>query len=227
MARTIDTAIRAVRRDAFVDAAERLIRTKGYEQMSVQDVLDDLGTSKGAFYHYFDSKDALLEAVIERMTEAALTVVEPVAADPHLPAAEKLQAVFSTAGRWKTERSDILLALMRSWYSSENDLVRLRVARAATARLTPILARIVRQGTAEGAFTPTSPDHAAAILMALFNGSGDAMGELVLDRHDGRVPFEEAERFVGAYSEAVERVLGLPPGSFELVDTASLHIWFD
>jgi AcrR family transcriptional regulator len=227
MPRTLNPVAHAIRRDAFLDAAERLIRTTGYEQMTIQDVLDELDASKGAFYHYFDSKEALLEAVIERMVDAAMAVVDPVAADPGLPAAAKLQAVFSTAGRWKTERSDLLLGLMRSWYSAENDLVRLRVARAGAARITPILAGIVRQGKAEGAFSPTSPDHAAAILMAVFNGSNEAIGQLVLDRHDGFVSFEEVERFMAAHEEAIERILGLPPGSFVLIDTPSLHVWFD
>lgn len=227
MSRTIDATARAIRRDAFIDAAERLIQTRGYEQMSIQDVLDELGTSKGAFYHYFDSKDALLEAVIERMTDAAMTMVEPIAADPDLPAAAKLQAVFFTAGRWKTERSDLLLGLMRSWYSAQNDVVRLRVARAGIARLTPLFVGIIRQGAAEGAFDPTWPDHAATVLMALFNGSGESIGRLVLDRQDGLIPFEEADRAIAAYGEAVERILGLPAGSFELVDTASLHTWLD
>ncbi len=63
--------------------------------------------------------------------------------------------------------------------------------------------------------------------MALFNGSSDSLGELVLDRQDGRIPFEEVERFMAAYSEAVERVLGLPAGSFELIDAASMRVWFD
>ncbi len=226
MARTLDPAANAVRREAILDAAERLIQTKGYEQMSIQDVQDELGVSRGAIYHYFDSKADLLEAVIGRMTDAAMAVVDPIAADPNLPAAAKLQAVFSTAGRWKTERSELLLALVRSWYSAENDVVRLRVARAGAARLTPLLAGIIRQGAGEGAFDPTSPDHAAAILMALFNGSSDAIGQLVLDRQDGRIPFEEAECFMAAYGEAVERVLGLPPGSFELIDAPSLRVWF-
>jgi AcrR family transcriptional regulator len=226
MARTLDPVARTVRRDAFLDVAERLIRTKGYEQMTVQDVLDELDASKGAFYHYFDSKEALLEAVIERIVDAAMAVVEPIAADPQLAAPAKLQAVFSAAGRWKTERSDLLLGLVRSWYSAENDLVRLRVANAGTARLRPVFARIVRQGATEGAFDPSSPDHAAAILIALFNGSGDAMGRLVLDRQDGRIPYEEAERYVIAYSEAIERILGLPAGSFELIDKQALAVWF-
>jgi len=227
VARTLDPAAHAVRRDVFLDAAERLIRTKGYDDTSIQDILDEVDASRGAFYHYFDSKEALLEAVIERMADAALPIIEPIAADPDLPAAAKLQAVFSTAGQWKTERSDLLLALMRSWYSDENDLVRLRVARAGAARITPIIAGIVRQGTTSGAFSPTSPDHAAAILMALFNGSSDAIGHLVIDRQDGRATFEEVERFMAAYEEAVERILGLPPGSFVLIDTPSLHVWFD
>ena len=44
------------RRNDILDAARRLIYTKGYEQMTIQDILDELGISKGAFYHYFDSK---------------------------------------------------------------------------------------------------------------------------------------------------------------------------
>ena len=43
MARTVDTEAHAVRREAFVDAAQRLMQAKGYEQMSVQDVLDEVG----------------------------------------------------------------------------------------------------------------------------------------------------------------------------------------
>ena len=226
MPRTLNPRTHAVRRDAFLDAAERLIRTRGYDAMSIQDVLDELDASKGAFYHYFGSKEALLEAVIDRMTDAALAVVAPIVDDPRLPAGAKLQAVFSTAGAWKTERSDLLLALLRSWYGPENDLVRLRVARAGAARLTPLFARIVRQGVAEGSFDPSSPDDSAVILVAIFAGSGDVLARLLLDRLDGRIPFEAAERRVDAYEEAIERILGLPAGSFVLVDSHAMHVWF-
>ena len=49
MARTLDPVAHAVRRDAFLDAAEALIRAKGYDEMSIQDVLDAVGASRGAF----------------------------------------------------------------------------------------------------------------------------------------------------------------------------------
>ena len=51
MARTLNLEAHAVRRDCFVDAAQRLIQVRGYEQLSIQDVLDEAHASKGAFYH--------------------------------------------------------------------------------------------------------------------------------------------------------------------------------
>jgi AcrR family transcriptional regulator len=226
MARTLNSATYALRRDEILDVAERLMRVDGYERMTVQDILDELGVSKGAFYHYFDSKETLLEAVIARMADSGFALVAPIVDDPSLPALAKLQAVFATAGSWKTERSDIFLSLARAWYSDRNDLVRLRLARATGPRLTPLFARIIRQGAAEGVFDPTSPDQTASVLVALLIGSGDAIGRLLLDRLDGLVPFEEAQRFIAAHSEAIERVLGLPERSFVLVDDTAMHVWF-
>lgn len=227
MPRTLNPATYAIRRDAFLDAAERLMVARGWEQVTLQDILDEAGASKGAFYHYFDSREAVARAVVERMTDLAMAVIDPIVRDPDLPATAKLQAVFSTAGRWKTERSDLLLSFMRSWYSDDNDLIRLRAAREGTARLRPAIASIVHQGVAEGTFTPTSPDDAAVMLMSLFFGSADVIADLLFASREGRVGYGEVQLFMAAYDEAIERILGLPPGSITLVDEASLHVWFD
>ena len=113
MARTVDPVAHAVRRDAFLDAAQRLIQSKGYEQMSLQDVLDELGASKGAFYHYFDSKEALLAAVVDRIVEAATAAAVPVTMDPDVPALEKLTRLLASIAQWKGERSDLMIELVR------------------------------------------------------------------------------------------------------------------
>jgi AcrR family transcriptional regulator len=226
MARTLNPATHAVRRDEILDVAEALIRARGYDGMSIQDVQDELGVSRGAIYHYFRSKEAILEAVIERMTALGMAVIHPIADDRSLCAAEKLQAVFATAGAWKAERSDLLLAVLRSWYAPGNDLVRSRAAAAAYEEFQPLIARIIRQGKVEGVMDPGSPDHAATVITALFTGSTDAIFGLLMDRLDGRVAFEEVQDFMHAYSEAIERILGLAPGSFVLIDDVSLTTWF-
>ena len=226
MARTLNTAAHAVRRDAILDMAEQLIRTKGYERTSIQDVQDALGVSRGAIYHYFDSKSALLEAVVERMVATVMALLAPIADDSSLTAPAKLQGVFTAASRWKAERQESMVGLVEAWYSDHNAIVREHLRRVATDRLTPLLATIVRQGTAQGAFSASSSEHAASIIVALLVVSGDATSQLYLDRLAGRIRFEDAQRTVAAYDEAVERILGLPAGSFRMIDEPSLRFWF-
>jgi AcrR family transcriptional regulator len=216
----------SVRRDAILDVAEQLIRTRGYERTSIQDVQDALGVSRGAIYHYFRSKAALLEAVVERAGDSVLALLSPVVDDPDLSAVSKLQAVFVTGGRWKSERRDLMLALLQGWYSDDNAVVREHLTRATVARLRPLMADIVRQGVTEGSMSVASSEHAAEIIVALFTTSGERTGRLLLERHERRVPFEHAASLVAAYDEAVERILGLPPGSFRLIDEPTLRFWF-
>ena len=57
----------AEKRGEILDAAQRLVFSKGYERLTIQDILQALDISKGALYHYFDSKQAVLEALIPGM----------------------------------------------------------------------------------------------------------------------------------------------------------------
>src|SRR5260370_35983058 len=95
-----------VRREAFVEAGERLIQARTYERTSIQDILDDLGASRGAFYHYFDSKQALLEAVIHRMGGAGLAPIEAILREPRLPPADKLGRQFRGIARGETDAEE-------------------------------------------------------------------------------------------------------------------------
>src|SRR5579885_344812 len=121
MARIVNEAAYAARRNAILDAAQRAIATKGYEQMAIADILGELGISSGAFYHYFDSKPALLLALVERIGDQIEQLVSPVVHDPTLPALDKLQRFYATV--------DLLLAEERS----PEDLARLERIIAATA----------------------------------------------------------------------------------------------
>jgi AcrR family transcriptional regulator len=226
MPRTLDPEAHAVRRDAFADAAQRLIQTKGYEQMSLQDVLDELDASRGAFYHYFDSKVALLDAVVERMVDAVTATLVPIVDDRDLSPLQKLLGVFSGIGRWKTERTDLMLAIMNVWLSDENALVRERMRQRTTIRLTPLLTRIVRQGKAEGVFTVSSAEHATVVVVSLALGLNETASRLFVARQADAVSFEDVERTIAAFSEAFERILGLPAGSWTPVDAPTLRFWF-
>src|ERR1044072_7475789 len=104
MARTLNVEEHTVSRDTFVDAATARIQSHGYERMSIQDLLDDVGASRRAFYHYFDSKQALLEAAIERMGDAAVADMHGALDDPGLTAPQKFDLVFSSLAAYKAAR---------------------------------------------------------------------------------------------------------------------------
>jgi AcrR family transcriptional regulator len=226
MARTLNPAAHAVRRDNFVDAAQRLIQTRGYEQLSVQDLLDELDASKGAFYHYFDSKQALLEAVVEKIVDVVADSLTPMAMSPEMTGPQKLDALFAGIAQWKGARTDLMLEIARVWLSDDNITVREKVRCGVTARLTPLLAVIVRQGTAEGAFTASSPDHAAEVLVGLVLDLNLKATELYLARQSGAVTFDDVLLTVSAYTEAFERILGAAPSSFTQPDLTTLRLWF-
>lgn len=225
MARTRNPATHAVRRDAFVDVAQRLIATKGYEAFSVQDVLDELDASKGAFYHYFGSKGDLLEAVVERMADAVQASWGDVMARTDLTAAQRLQAVFETSAQYKNARRDLSLAILEAWLSDTNAVTRDKLRTMVRSRMSTVLATIIREGVASGEFTASDPEGTANVVVALLLGGQEDAAELFLARQAGTIPFESVERHFAAFSEALGRVLGLP-GSLWLTDPTTLRLWF-
>jgi AcrR family transcriptional regulator len=226
MARTLNPEAHAVRRDFFIDSAQRLIQTEGYEQLSIQEILDDLGASKGAFYHYFDSKQALLQAVVDRMVEVVITGLTPMVLDPATSAPQKINALFSGIAQYKNARMELMLEILRTWMSDDNALVREKVRQGVSLRMTPLLAAIVRQGKAEGVFTASSPDQAAVVLISLVLGLNEKATQLYLARRANAVSLEDIERTFAAYFEAFERILGAPAGSFAPADPEIVRTWF-
>jgi AcrR family transcriptional regulator len=226
MARTVNATLHTIRRDAFLDVAQRLVQTKGYEAMSIQDVLDELEASKGAFYHYFDSKQALLEAVVERFADDALATLAPVLRDPHLPAVRKLESIFAGIARWKADRKELVLAIIEVWNSDGNAIVRQKLRRVTERIMVPLLSAVIEQGIDEGVFNAVSPTDTARVLVSLMEGFQQQATDLFIARQAGTVTFEGVQRSVAANTEAFERILGVPKGSLTLTDEPTLRFWF-
>ena len=227
MARTVNVEERTVRRDAFVDAATKRIQAQGYERMSIQDVLDDVDASRGAFYHYFDSKQALLEAVIDRMGDAAIADLGGTLDDPDLAAPQKLELVFASIGSYKAARYDLVMAILEVWLSDDNAIVREKFRRYVATRMTPLLATIIRQGAREGSMAVDDPDDTARIVVSLVLGMNELAGHLFMAHQAGSASIESIVATFDAYTSALERILGLPPATLHLVDEPTLRWWFE
>jgi len=230
MARIVKEEEYAARRNEILDAAQRLVYTKGYEQMTIQDILDDVRISKGAFYHYFDSKGVVLEALVERMVVVeVIPVLMPIVQDAHLTALEKLNRYFDTGLRWKTANKAFMLELLRVWLADENAIVRQKLFAMSVKHVTPLLAEIIRQGIREGVFTTAYPDQACHVILYVLQGLSETMIELLISsetNHDAARIESGVTVYIAALTDALERVLGTPPGALHLIDPETLKEWF-
>jgi AcrR family transcriptional regulator len=212
------------KRNAILDVALRYISTKGYEQMTTQDILEDLQISRGAFYHYFDSKAALLFALAERMVNQLEELVLPIVHDPGIGAVEKLQRFFAAFDHLKLAHRSLVFAFMRVWYADENAIVRHKLYIARVKRLTPWLAEIIREGVEEGVFTTPYPDEAARMVFSLLEDVGYVIVEFLLEERE--LPdLSRMTRIVEATADALERILGVKPGSLQQAWSEALSQW--
>jgi AcrR family transcriptional regulator len=221
MARTVNVAEHAARRDEILDAAQRLILSTGYERLTVQDILDDLQISKGAFYHYFDSKPTVIEALTARLVSESERALAPIVENTGMGALTKLRAFFGEIIRWKSERQNLFVAMLPAWYAPDNLAFRLLVDRESAKRLAPLLSAIVRQGVDEGQFVTAYPDQAGAIIFAIIQALQDAMAQQLLATPNIKVMVNTH----GAHMEAIERYLGVPAGTLKRVDARAVKSW--
>jgi AcrR family transcriptional regulator len=230
MARKIDESARLSKRNEILDCAQRLIYTTGYEQMSIQDIISQMGTSKGAFYHYFDSKPALLEALLERTSEKGFQIIQPIANDNGLPPIKKLENIIQAGMQWKSTQKPFMMAILKAWYSDENALVRQKTLTEYTLVFGGLLNKVFAQGINEGYFHSAYPEMAGQIVFALMTQMSDSLGYILLKANtdppiDPEVALTQMENVIRAYTDAVERVLGASPGSIQMVDHTSLVEW--
>ncbi len=161
---------RAVRRQRIVDAAWRRLATNGYHETTIDDVCDEAGVSKGAFYGYFDTKQALFLALLEEETEA-LNGVAGELAEQELPGAERVRRfvqamleVGDDAGRVQL-RADL-------WAELAGDPV-VRAAFAETvARRRTVLREWISKSIDAGdlGIEPRRANALASILIAMADG---------------------------------------------------------
>lgn len=230
MARTVNEQEHARKRNEILDTTLQLVFTKGYERMTIQDILAELRISSGAFYHYFDSKPALLEAFIERIREESEKPLLPIIHDPHLSAIEKLRGFFTALDRLRLSRKADVVELARVWYTDGNALVRQKVDEAVIRQRAPLLKLIVRQGIEEGVFATSYPDQAGEVILSLLQGMGNSHARSLLSVDQGgdvRGCIEAIVTTHAAYMEAIERVLGAPPNSLYRVDAEAVKVWVD
>ncbi len=191
------------RRTEVVDVARELFQTKGYEKTTTQDVMATLGIAKGTIYHYFPSKEALFEAVIQDMVAKNSEYMEALVHKMHGTALEKMQMLIK-AGNMAAEHGDMLEVLHQ-----RNDTLHIRLLAATLVKQASLYANIIQQGCDEGVFATEYPLECAEFMLSAVQFLTDV----------GIYPWthEDLQRRAAALPRLIEQQLQAPKGSFQFL----------
>lgn len=225
MARTVKS--HAERRNEILDVAQELFYSKGFEQTSVQDIIDTVGIAKGTFYHYFSSKNQLLDELVERMLEQTMQMVEPIVNDDNLDALQKFHLFFGTIENWKLENKPFFKGLLQVFYHDDNAILRQKLKTASITATALPLNKIIGQGVDEGVFDTCYPDDIGEIIILIGQSLAEKLAIMLLRTEGNGTPLPTVERKITVSQDAMERLLGAPSGSIKIFNFDRLRQWFE
>lgn len=190
------------RRREIVAASRDLFLSQGYENTKIQDVMTKLNIAKGTTYHYFKSKEELLEAVVEDLVSEYMIGVEKAVAKCSGNALVKL-GVLIKAGRSSSQQ------MIDNLHRSDNVGLHTRLLAVLISRLAPLYAKAIAQGCKEGIFQVEHPLECAEVLLAGIQFATDI----------GCYPWNprDLERRMQAIPTLIENQLRAPKHSFKFI----------
>lgn len=98
------------RRAQLVDLGTQMLAARSIDEVSVEEIADQAGVSRGLIFHYFGSKQGFLLAVVRHLSEQMIEATEP---DPHLEPLAQLSQSLTAYLDYVTENRDGFVSLLR------------------------------------------------------------------------------------------------------------------
>ena len=190
------------RKNEILDAAERLFRAKGFDHTSTGDILSEVGIARGTLYYHFQSKEEILDAVIERMIGQMLAKAKRLARQRELPVLQRLTQMI----RALQIRDGWGDALMKQIHKPQNALMHQKIQERLLAGMNPLLTGLIEEGMAEGICHTEYPAEVAEMTFFYVNTAFDTLA----------VQSEaERKRKTMAFIYNLERLLEMEQGSMQ------------
>lgn len=188
----------------IIDAAETLFYANGYHETAVSNIVKKIGVAKKTFYHYFTSKEAVLDASVNRQAARIQSKIEELAYSDMTPTRKIELIVYTTVDNLHNGDSLMLEFL----YNDQHLHVVDKYVHYVSERLSPSLLKVIEEGNQSGCFKVAYPlqgvDFINAIVAILYHSLYQKLSEERL-----------ALRFKIA-SGLLEQILGLKEGTLHL-----------
>ena len=190
-----------------MDAAWELFDTKGYEETTVNEIIEKAGIAKGTFYYYFKSKDEVLNAVIERGFENQIQGLRHIVDDNSINAIEKFKKILYENEKMHSDHNGLIEYL----HKKENVVMHQKSLIHSIKKYAPVISEIISQGISEKLFKTEYQLELAEFLLVGMN--------FLLD--SSIFPWEKEEYLARMKSmeDVIETTLRAEKGSFSFMSS--------
>lgn len=203
----------SIKYNEILDALLKLLETKNIETISVSEIAQTAGIGKGSIYYYFPSKNAILEALIERSYKKPLETVKTLTKQTNVSPFTRMAMIFQSC------RNSSLVFLKKKKDSSlsnaqEESFLHQRYLNHLISELKPELTIIIEQGIKQGEIHFDHPAALAEIVLIV----------LVVKLDNTIVPStpEEIEETISGLISLLEKGTDNPTGSLNFLMTSDL-----
>lgn len=194
------------KKEHILDAAEALMCGIPDKDISVEMIAGKAGIAKGSIYYYFNSKDDIVNAVIERSYATAINEYFADSNDASDPLS-KIKSLFRSVLRQEfcDKRKNIIVY----FHVQENPVLRMKMMMTAVRTISPILAKLLAEGAEQGCIRADFPEEGSEMIIAMLT--------FLLDRSFFPSDSEGIYRKLKLYANVLETCMQAEKGSFDFL----------
>ena len=206
----------------IIEAGARVFDKKGYENASLQDVLNETNMSKGGFYHYFSTKLDLLRDIYSLRVENWYGETMEKIQNVGKGALQKLKMTLSMLNMLEKSSPRLPVVLSKLHMADEDPTVKEMIRKLTVEIVAPFIGKILAEGNEQGVFFVRRTEETAVIITLL---ALDINDESIKTLTEGKADSESVERTIDllvAYRESIETLVSAPYASLSIFNAKEM-----
>ncbi len=192
----------------ILDALQKLLESKDIQKISVSEIAHTAGIGKGSIYYYFPSKEAIMEALIERNYEKPLKTAKNLAKQTSISPFTRMAMIFQAC---KNSSSEFIRDNTKATRINDKDslLLHQKYLNHLIKEMKPELTLIIEQGIEQGEISFSHPAALAEIVLII----------LAIKIDNSLIPStqEEIDDTIHGLISLLEKGTGNPVGSLNFL----------
>jgi len=198
------------------DIALKLFVQDGYEKTSINNIVKKAQVSKGAFYHYFESKEEILNSVLDHYGESIRKIIVEIAQNKDSTGLEKFNLAFLKIQEYKSENIDRLFKLGQMMENEQDNKFITKFIEKLLEYINKPFAEIIKQGIKEGDFETDYPEEVMGSIMYLGIYMMESTKGFLFNPKKALLNIKTLMRKYNFIMDAITRILGAEKGAVKI-----------